>query len=80
MSLTVPVTVAFFTDNFGADSGYAYTSTGASLGLPLSFISSDYGAWSMNFDLMAYFTDSSALPGNRSQNFVTGSVGLKVAF
>jgi hypothetical protein len=80
ISLTIPLTVAFFTDEFGADDGYAYTSTGASLGVPLSFISPDYGAWSMSFDLIGYFTSEDALPGNPEENFLTGSVGLKVAF
>ena len=80
MSLTVPLTVAFFTDNFGGKSGYAYASGGVSLGIPLSFISSDYGAWSMNFDVIGYTTDKGALPGNKAQNFVTSQIGLKVAF
>lgn len=80
ISLTVPLTVAFFTEDFGAESGYAYASGGVSLGVPLSFISPDYGAWSMNFDLIGYTTDSGALPGNKAQNFVTSQIGLKVAF
>lgn len=80
MTLTVPLNVAFFTEEFGADEGYAYASGGVSLGVPLSFISSDFGAWSLNFDIIGYTTDSGALPGNAEQDFVTGQVGIKVAF
>ncbi|HUD53417.1 hypothetical protein [Parvibaculum sp.] len=80
ISLTFPINVAFFTDNFGADSGYAYTSAGASLGVPLSFISPDFGAWSINAGLTGYFTEHDALPGNPAENFLTGSIGLQVAF
>lgn len=80
ISLTVPLNVAFFTQDFGADSGYAYASGGVSLGVPLSFISSDFGSWSMNFDLIGYTTDSGALPGNPEKDFLVGQVGIKVAF
>ncbi|MES1991360.1 MAG: hypothetical protein V4441_10475 [Pseudomonadota bacterium] len=80
VTLTVPLTVAFFTDDFGAEDGYAYTSGGVSLGVPLNFISPDFGAWSMNFDIIGYTTDSGALPGNLEEDFITGQVGLKVAF
>jgi hypothetical protein len=80
ISLTIPVNVAFFTDDFGADDGYAYTSAGASLGVPLSFISPDYGAWSVNFDLIGYFTNDDALPGNPEENFLTSQIGLTVSF
>jgi len=82
-SLTIPVGVGFFLDDDfqgGTKSGYAYAYGGASVGVPLSFIGPDYGAWSVNFDLIGYTTKASAIPGNVNKNFVTGSVGLKVAF
>ncbi|MGV8996648.1 MAG: hypothetical protein ACOH12_06860 [Parvibaculaceae bacterium] len=80
LTLSVPITVAFFTDDFGADDGYAYTSGGISLGMPLSFISPDFGAWSVNFDVIGYTTDKDALPGNKEASFITSQIGLKVAF
>jgi hypothetical protein len=30
--------------------------------------------------LIAYFTDKKAIPGNPEENFLTGSIGLKVAY
>lgn len=82
-SLTIPVGVTFFLDDDfqgGTSGGYAYAYGGASLGVPLSFIDEGFGAWSINFDLIGYTTKASAIPGNVDKNFLTGSVGLKVAF
>lgn len=83
MSLTIPAGVGFFlTDDFqgGTKSGYGYSYAGGSLSVPVSFIPSDYGAWALNFDLIAYFTNHDAIPNNPQENFLTGSVGLSVAF
>ncbi len=83
VSLTIPAGVAFFTDDDfqgGTDGGYGYAYVGGSLGLPLSFVPEDYGAWSVNFDLIGYFTSTDAIPTNPAKNFLTGSVGLKLVF
>ena len=83
VSLTIPAGVAFFTtDDFqgGTKSGYGYSYLGASVGVPLDFIPSDYGAWSLGFDVTGYFTRKDAIPGNPEENFVTGSVGLSLNF
>ena len=83
LSLTIPAGVGFFLDDDfqgGTEDGYAYSYIGASLGIPLSFIPPAYGSWAVNFDLIAYFTDSDAIPNNPEENFVTGSVGLKLTF
>jgi hypothetical protein len=82
-SLGIPAGVAFFTtDTFqgGTEGGIGYGYFGGSLGVPLSFIPSSYGAWSANFDLIAYFTNSSAIPTNPESDFVTGSFNIKLAF
>lgn len=82
-TLTVPAGIAFFTtDSFqgGTESGVAYGYVGGSLSAPLAFIPTDYGAWSANFDLIGYFTDKKALPGNVKSDFVTGSFNIKVGF
>ena len=39
-----------------------------------------YGAWALNFDLTAYFTSADAIPNNPEENFIVGSVGIKVGF
>jgi hypothetical protein len=83
LSLGFPAGIGFFTTKDfqgGTQSGYGYSYLGASLGYPLSFIPADYGAWAVNFDLIAYFTDDDAIPGNPAQDFVTGSLGLTLSF
>jgi hypothetical protein len=83
ITLTIPASVGFFlTDDFqgGTKSGYGYSSIGASFGMPLSFIPKTYGAWSANLDLIGYFTNKDAIPSNPTENFLTESIGLKVAF
>ena len=81
-SIAVPAGVAFFTtDDFqgGTKSGYGYSYIGGSLGYGLP-VPAMYGKWSVNFDLIEYFTDKKAIPGNPAASFLTGSVGLKVAY
>jgi len=82
-TLGVPAGVAFFTtDTFqgGTEGGFGYAYFGGSLGVPLSFLPESFGAWSANFDLIAYFTNSSAIPGNPEADFVTGSFNIKMTF
>jgi hypothetical protein len=82
-SLAIPAGIAFFTTNDfqgGNKSGYGYSYIGGSLGYGLGFIPQSMGKWSLNFDLIAYFTDKKSIPGNPEENFLTGSIGLKVAY
>jgi hypothetical protein len=83
-TLGIPAGIVFFTtDTFqgGTDaSGVGYGYVGGSLGVPLSFIPSTYGAWSANFDLIEYFTDKNAIPGNPAADFATGSFNIKLSF
>ncbi|MGD1932917.1 MAG: hypothetical protein ACFB0Z_00150 [Candidatus Phaeomarinobacter sp.] len=83
VSVSIPAGIGIFLDDDfqgGTDGGYAYSYLGASVGVPLSFISDDYGSWAMNFDLIGYTTDDDAIPGNPDETFLTGSVGLSMAF
>ena len=80
---SIPAGVGFFlTQDFkgGTKSGYAYSYVGASLDIPLHFIPNDYGIWTVNLNGFYYMTDAATLPFNVSQNFVTGSVGARIAF
>ncbi len=82
-SLTIPAGVAFFTtDDFqgGTESGFGYAYIGGSLGTPLAFVPESYGAWSANLDVIGYFTNSSAIPGNPVENFATVSFNIKMGF
>ena len=83
VSVAFPLSVAFFVDDDfqgGNKSGYAYTSFGVGLSVPLAFIPSSYGEWSAGADVLAYFTEEDAIPGNPNENFVTGSLSISVAF
>ena len=83
LSIAVPAGVAFFTtDDFqgGSRSGYGYSYIGGSLGYGLAFVPATYGKWSVNFDMIEYFTEKKAIPGNPAASFLIGSVGLKVGY
>ena len=83
LSIAVPAGIAFFTtDDFqgGSKSGYGFSYIGGSLGYGLGFVPAMYGKWSVNFDLIEYFTEKKAIPGNPAASFLTASVGLKVAY
>ena len=83
VSFSIPAGVGMFlTDDFqgGTESGFGYAYLGGSIGVPLTFIGSDYGDWSMNFDLIGYATDEDAIPNNPDETFLTGSIGLSLAF
>jgi hypothetical protein len=80
-SLAFPIGVGLFVDDDfqgGTDGGLAYGYFGGSLGLPVA--SGAYGAWTLTTDLIYYTTDGDAIPGNVAGGFLTGSVGIKVAF
>ena len=83
LTLSLPAGVAFFLDDDfqgGDKSGVGYFYLGASFSVPLAFINSSYGDWSMNFDVYYYNTSQRAIPTNPKDDFVTGSIGLGVAF
>ena len=83
VSLKIPAGIAFFADadfQGGTEGGYGYSYLGGSLGMPLYFIPETYGAWSANFDLTGYFTNDDAIPGNRKDSFLVGSLGISVGF
>ena len=46
----------------------------------LGMIPQQYGKWSINGGITAYFTRHEAIPGNRRESFVTGTIGLMVAY
>ena len=80
-SLGIPVNVAAATDGFHAgDGGFAYTSAGLSASVPLKFISSDLGEWALNAGVTYYYTNSDVIPLNPDESFLTGSLGVSVAF
>ncbi|MDX1953794.1 MAG: hypothetical protein SFY81_16615 [Verrucomicrobiota bacterium] len=78
VSITFPLNVAFATDEYhGGDAGYAFASLGASASIPLPFMP---GNWSLNPAITGYHTNDDVIPGNPDEAFVTGKIGLTLAF
>ena len=86
VSVTFPVNFAtflgenFYGGNAGSDSGYGYTSLGAQAAYPLAFLGDTYGEWSLDAGLNYYWTNSSVIPGNPSNHFLTYNFGLSASF
>lgn len=78
VSLTFPLNVAFATDDYhGGDGGYAFASIGANASVPLEFMP---GNWSLNAGVTGYHTNEDVIPNNPDEAFVTGKLGLTLAF
>jgi hypothetical protein len=83
-SISIPFNIAYFaTDEFhapGADDGLGYGSLGVAASIPISFIGSEYGEWTLNGNLTYYITDSDVIPNNPQSDFLTAGVGIGIAF
>jgi hypothetical protein len=78
VSFSIPASVAFATDGFhGGDGGFAYVSAGLTATVPLEFLPGD---WSLTGGVTYYHTNSDVIPNNPDDDFVTGSIGLTLAF
>lgn len=81
ITVTVPASVAFFTDEFqGGDSGFGYATIGVSADVPLAFIPPEYGSWTGGLSVTYYHTDEDAIPGNPQDNFIVTALKVNVAF
>jgi hypothetical protein len=83
VTFSFPVSVAFGTDQFhtgpgssGGGGGYAYTSVGANLSVPLPFIPGD---WEVHAGVTYYNTNPNYIP-NPTDNFLTGNAGISLLF
>lgn len=84
-TISFPFNLAYFvTDEFhavDADDGFGFASLGVAASVPLTtFIGDAYGDWSLNAGLTYYVTDSGVTPGNPTNDFLTASLGLALAF
>jgi hypothetical protein len=78
VGLSFPLNVAFATDEYhGGDGGYAFASIGANASIPLPFMP---GNWSLNAGVTGYHTSDDVIPNNPDEAFVTGKLGLTLAF
>lgn len=78
IGLSFPLNVAFATDEYhGGDAGYAFASIGANASVPLPFLP---GNWSLNAGLTGYHTNEDVIPNNPDEAFLTGKLGLTLAF
>ena len=57
--------------------GYAFASVGANASLPIPFMP---GSWSLNAGLTGYHTNDDVIPNNPEDAFLTGKLGLTLAF
>lgn len=62
------------------EDGYGYTSLGLSASYPLSFIDSKFGEWDIHGGLTYYITDDNVVANAKDDDFLTGSIGIGVAF
>jgi hypothetical protein len=83
VTFSFPVNVAFGTDQFhtgpgsnGGGGGYAYTSVGANLSVPLPFLPGD---WEAHAGVTYYNTNPNYIP-NPTDNFLTGNAGISLSF
>jgi hypothetical protein len=85
-----PVTISpsagvgyFLEDDYhpaSTDDGFGYTSFGLSASLPLTFIDSKFGEWDLHGGLTYYITDDQVVANAKDDDFLTGSIGIGVAF
>jgi len=83
-AISIPFNLAYFaTDEFhapGAEDGLGYGSLGVAASIPLSFIGSQYGEWTLNGNVTYYVTDQEIIPNNPEGDFLTAGLGIAVAF
>jgi opacity protein-like surface antigen len=78
VSFSFPVNVAFDTDEFhGGDAGFSFASVGAGASVPLTFLR---GAWTLDAGVTFYHTNDDVIPSNPDEDFLTGSLGVTLAF
>jgi hypothetical protein len=81
ISLTIPASVAFFTDEFqGGDSGFGYANVGVKVGVPLAFIPAEYGAWNASAQIQYYYTPDDSIPNNPEESFFVSTLSVGVSF
>ena len=88
IDLTVPVTVGlsldeFYVDDDGDNEFFGYISIGANFGMPLTFIPSEYGAWSAGAGLTFYILNDNAagLDDGSNENFnLVATLGIAMEY
>lgn len=86
LKISIPLNVAYFaTDEFhpgnaskvSPDTGFGYASLGLAASLPLG---KTFGDWTLNGGVTYYLTNSDVIPTNPTNDFLTASLGLSLAF
>lgn len=81
LTLSFPVSVAFFNDNFqGGDSGLGFVSAGAQVAVPLAFIPPRFGVWTASASVTFYHTPDDTVPNNPRENFFVTAFSLGTSF
>jgi hypothetical protein len=84
VTASVPLTVAFGSNDFYTSNGFGYFSGGIKLAYPLAFVPECYGAWTLTSSALYYRLDqandiSRAITDSDEDRFVFGG-GLVIAF
>jgi hypothetical protein len=80
LTLSLPTSVAFFTDNFqGGSSGYGYFSCGPAVSVGMGFIPPKYGVWSVSASVIYYNTPSDSIPTNPKEDFIVTTLSVGVS-
>ncbi len=88
VSVSIPVALGLSLDEFYVDDGgdnelFGFLSVGASAGVPLSFIPSEYGTWSAAAGLTFFLLNDNAsgLDDGENDNYnIVGSVGIALEY
>jgi uncharacterized protein (TIGR02001 family) len=87
IDLTIPVTVGmsideFYVDDDGDNEFFGFVSVGANLGMPLTFIPSEYGAWSAGAGVTLFLlNDEAGLDDGENDDYnLVGSIGIAMEY
>ncbi len=82
ISLSVPVNVGFFTDDYqgGEGGGFGYANIGVVGSVPLAFIPAEYGAWSASASVTYWYTPDDEIPGNPEESFVVTALSIGFSY
>lgn len=78
VTITPSAALGLCTDDFhGGGGGYAYTALGLMGSVPIPYLP---GKWELHGGVTYYNTSNDVIPNNVENNFVTGNIGVKIAF
>ncbi|MEM8493947.1 MAG: TorF family putative porin [Planctomycetota bacterium] len=87
IDLTIPLTIGLSLDEFYVDAGgdnefFGFVSIGANLGMPLTFIPTEFGSWSAGAGVTVFFlNDEAGLDDGDNDDFnIVGTLGIAMEY